>query len=792
MFLDVLLNPPAVLVWGLLSRGLGLVFLISFASLSAQILPMAGARGITPLADSLRAIERDFPSWRRYAYFPSLSWLSASDAFLSALPKLGMLAAISCIVGGPHAPYAFAFCYLAYLSLDRPIVLVYPWDCLLFEAGFWGMFLPASHVLPSFSTVAAPLPAVAWVYRLLVLRVIVGFGKHKFAGYTKQDSGFLKSFLANQPLPTPIGWLSQKLPLPALKLGLFLMFLVELPLPIAVFFPGPWCSAIGLFLAAFMVAIEVTGNFGYFNLAMIVVSLSWLDNTTARAFSFAGFFSESGPWFVHGVVALHTLLALIAFPFNTFCAQTFSLWSVWKRVRPGFLVWPFAFARALHPLRFVHAYGVFPPRSAIPGKLMPVIEATWDDREWHALRFAHAPTTESSRPTWCAPHHNRFDQAVVYEGLGLNESSVFRNIVGRWDPYGYGGVPAARMLLHRILEGNVPGQGFYDRTLERERGRPLAVRAGSYLFEPTTLAEAKESGRYWRRTQVGPHFGTLRHRSAQQHLAPGEDGYWDEPLPTPELWHYDDVIWLERSKLGRLMKRAERGEDVHALVTADADGLETADVERFWNDFLPRVASRHRADWHSLRATVTELRASYGRPQLHRFERIAARYGVLLFARMQPLFLAAGLPPMLGFGPAAIDVKTNYHLRMLACHIVLHGRAAVDAVMREPLAANQHVPAFSVRSGSYFDALFNYEQLVFRAQRLRALEAFTEFEGRTPPTPAQKGVLDYLQGVVRRAWGAVELGEFLKTQFTDPEDMIDVPETLPHWKLTADHEVVKL
>src|SRR5688500_17691015 len=93
------LDPP--LVWGLVSRGIGLVFLISFASLSWQVLPTAGARGITPIKDSLAAIAAHFPTWKRFLYFPSLLWLNQSDGFLRALPWIGMLAALGIIIGGP-------------------------------------------------------------------------------------------------------------------------------------------------------------------------------------------------------------------------------------------------------------------------------------------------------------------------------------------------------------------------------------------------------------------------------------------------------------------------------------------------------------------------------------------------------------------------------------------------------------------------------------------------------------------------------------------------------------------
>jgi hypothetical protein len=98
----------------------------------------------------------------------------------------------------------------------------------------------STRLLPDVHSVAAPLPAVVWVYRLLVFRVILGFGKHKFTGTTPQDIGFLKGFLVNQPLPTIPGWWSQKLPMWLLRVGLWSMFVVEVLMPGVAFFPGKW------------------------------------------------------------------------------------------------------------------------------------------------------------------------------------------------------------------------------------------------------------------------------------------------------------------------------------------------------------------------------------------------------------------------------------------------------------------------------------------------------------------------------------------------------------------------
>lgn len=780
--LEPLFDPSPELVWGLVSRGVGLVFLVSFLSLRGQVLALSGERGLTPIGDALRAIRRDFAAPQRFFYFPTLLWLNASDAALLALPWLGIVASSIIVVGGPYSPWAFLGCFLAYLSLDRPATLVYPWDCMLFEAGFWGMFLPATHVLPEIGAVEAPLPALAWVYRLLAFRVMFGFGKHKFLGTKREDHGFLKGFLVNQPLPTVVGWLSQKLPMAILKLGLVGMFLVEIPIPFAAFFPGPLSTIAALVTIGLMLAIWVTGNFGYFNIGLIVVALSWFDNRTARALSLSTFFSNDAPLFVHGLVALHTFLAALAFPFNTFCAHTWMMWSPWTRVRPRFLTWPIAFARLFHPFRCVHAYGVFPPQSPAPVKFAPVAEATWDGDRWEALEYRFYPTQETSRPKWCAPHHERFDQAVVYDGIGLNESCVYRNIVGRWDPYGSGGVPAALVLLHRLLEGTAPGDGFYDRRIEAGRGAPRAGRVRTYMLEPTTWVEARSSGKWWKRTLVGPHFPPMTK----------DDGYWDAPLPPPELWHFDDVIWLKRSRFGRVMERVARGESPHAAIRAGAEEIHADDVDAFWSDFVPGLAVRDRHDWKGIRAEVKRLRERHGRRRLHTFERIASRYAAFLFAKLEPLFLDQGIRPIFGNVEASLDVKTNYHLRLLTFHIVTEGRDAYDAVIRDPSLAARHAANMTMRSGNFLHAIFRYELLVYQSQKLRLLEASTAHAGRPPLSEKERLAKEKIDGVVKRLWGAVELTEFLKTQFTTEEDVLDVPENWPRFEFAADGEVRRI
>jgi len=785
--LQELASPSPSVIAGLLSRGLGVALLIFFASLYPQLVPMAGRRGLLPIHDALRATERDFPSAKRFLYFPTLLWISASDRALRAIGALGIGAALAICVGGPATPWMFAVCWIALLSLDRAMTLVYPWDSGLFEAAFWGMFLPATSVAAGLAAASGCHPAVLWAYRLLTFRIMLGFGKHKFVGTTPQDSGFLRGFLVSMPLPTRLGWLMQKLPMGVMKLGLVSMFVIEMLLPFGVFWPGPWSALFGVATIGLMLAIWATGNFGIFNLGMCVIALSCFDNESAARLQL---FAAGAPWTVQAVDAvfvLHCALAAIAFPFNTFCSFSWMMWSPWLRVRPRFLCWPVDLVRALQPFRLAHAYGVFSPRSGPASRITAVGEVSWDGETWHELTHPFWPTHERSVPKFCAPHHERFDQAVVYESIGLNESSPYRNIIGRWDPYGHGGASAARLLMRRVLSADLPGERFYDRGLERQWGPPRAVRVRSYLLEPTTLQELRTTGRWWRRTLIGPHYPPLERG----------DGQWDAPLPEPELWHYDDLIWLRRSRLGRLLQRAAAGEDADQLVQLDAPELTAADVEQFWQELVPLVHARHHASWSGLRATVRELRARHDEQALRRFERIANRYALCLYAKLEPLFLRAGWAFLKDdWRPApelrALPVRSFYELRTLCMALVAEGRDAYQAVLRDPQLAAAQAERLTQFAAHQLQAVFRYESFVFHAGKLRLLDRVSRQAGRAEPNEKQRAQQAKLDALVGRCWGSVPFIEFLKTQLTDPEDVLDVPEQWPSFAVTQSAEVLRV
>jgi len=166
-----------LIIWGLFPRLLGFVYLIAIASLYNQVLVFAGTKGIQPFYIQLTKIKEDYPGIRRFFYFPTLLWFNASDRLLKTLVVLGSLSACWAIYGGPYVFLALFFCWITYLSFDHCVELTFPWDCLLLEAGFLALFLPAINSLPQIQAAHEPLPVIAWAYRWLIFSIDVWFSK---------------------------------------------------------------------------------------------------------------------------------------------------------------------------------------------------------------------------------------------------------------------------------------------------------------------------------------------------------------------------------------------------------------------------------------------------------------------------------------------------------------------------------------------------------------------------------------------------------------------------------------
>jgi hypothetical protein len=742
--------PEPELVWGIFTRLVGVIYVVAFASMFGQITALVGDVGVMPVRLKLAAMRRDFPGIRRFLYFPSVLWISHGDRALRALVALGALSGVAVIYGGRASFPGILVGYVVFLSLDVALRLSFPWECVFFEMAAFGVFLPATLPLPALAATAAPAPAIAWAFRILLFRVVFGFGKFKFIGTTSQDTGYLKGFLINQPLPTVVAWFGQKLPLWALKLGLLSLFAVEIPGAALTLVPN-WIGLVGgAGVAGLMVVINLSGNFGYFNWIVLALVVPLLDVHTASSLAITTFFDPRGPLFTNLFVGLHTLGALLYFPFNSYVSQSWPRWPLWLGVRPGFLAAPVALLRVIEPLRLLHSFGVFPPRSMAPVRNVAIIEISDDGETWHELEYRFAMTRPEHRPRFMAPYMARWDQTLIYESYGTTEYSLAYAVANSGMPYGHAAFSDAECLLERILEGHFyEGVLFAKNTFGRTTA-PRFARMQTYVMVPTSLEEHAKTGKWWSRELIGPHYPAREQNPA----------FWQLWLPEPELFDVDDVVWRGRTPLSALLRRAAEGAPLAECVVAgagDPDPVTPHDVDRFWSEFFPLARTAERGDWTHLEDVAIALRRRFSAVELRCFERVLRRLALALETRLGPSFSSRTPAPF----------PTHYEFSLFIDDLVADGPEALQAAFEDPESALGRVSSFTLERGLYLTALFRLERLVWEAHKIRLLDSILVRAGERFPTSARAAQERKMEASLSNVWGVSRLTPFLRARFRD-------------------------
>jgi hypothetical protein len=154
-----------------------------------------------------------------------------------------------------------------------------------------------------------------------------------------------------------------------------------------------------------------------------------------------------------------------------------------------------------------------------------------------------------------------------------------------------------------------------------------------------------------------------------------------------------------------------------ALVRLDFPEATPADVERFWDELVPLIAATTRTSFDALPETKALVEQRFTRKQRRVQYRLLARFGLILLARLEPLYHHRGLKPL-------IPVRTNFHLAMLAHHVIGCGREAYLKAVQNPESVVEHVPALTPHTGLYALGVFRFEAMTFDAQKLRLLERY--------------------------------------------------------------------
>jgi hypothetical protein len=433
----------------LFGRALSLIYLVAFASFGMQVRGLIGSEGILPVSAYFR-IARDQLGAQAYWRVPTIFWWTHSDLALLSIAWGGVALAAISILAKSHSKWQrliFIILYVYYLSIVSAgqIFMSYQWDFLLLEAGFLAIFLR-----PSMSRV--------WLFQWLLVRLIFESGLVKI---TSHDPSWrhltaLAVHYETQPLPTPLAWYANQLPLWFQKASTALVLAVELSMTLLMLGPRRLKQIAAFATIALQVLILVTGNYTFFNYLTIALCLFLFDDAFFAGTRYKPV-TPARSKRVASVVLAAVVLILSFIPLDVAA-----------------------------PFGIVNRYGLF---AVMTTKRPEVeIEGSNDGQQWLPYIFRNKTGPMNRAPGWVAPFQPRLDWQMWFAALG-----TFRD-----NPW------FVRFAI-ALLEGSKPVLALLER--DPFGGKPpQQIRAVVYEYHFTTFDERRRTGNWWKREEKGMYF----------------------------------------------------------------------------------------------------------------------------------------------------------------------------------------------------------------------------------------------------------------------------------------------
>lgn len=475
--------------------GISIVYCLAFGSLVSQILLLFGQSGIYPIQSVVRYfLDASNPIETLFLKLPSILWWFNSDGVLQGMVIVGLISAVLCVCLHSFRRFGLVLCWFIYLSV---VVLGHPfmsfqWDVLLLEMGvlaFWMSWFPNSR-------------GIRFLLRWVLFRVLFGSGMVKLMSQDQSWQSFsaLQYHFWTQPLPHLGSFFAHQLSSGIHRILLFGMFLIELVVPFFIFFTSRFRQIAFFSINGLMIAIMMTGNYGFFNILVMVNSIVLLNDhaidrlrlffkrrtdimpnyscsptsdliyepiiTTVSSRKWRWRFIASKMIGGLNIVSM-TALFVLSFPLdlNRFLPKM-------AQIELG--------SRGVSIARswcLVNRYGLFSVMTTTRPEL--VFQGSKDGVRWKTYHFKWKTNDVFRRPQWAFPYHPRLDWQLWFAALGTFESN-------RW----LMGVLNGLATNHPRLIGALHDNPFLD-----DPPHYLRIMRQNYTF--TSLSEWWKTGQYW-------------------------------------------------------------------------------------------------------------------------------------------------------------------------------------------------------------------------------------------------------------------------------------------------------
>ncbi|MFT5170438.1 MAG: putative DCC family thiol-disulfide oxidoreductase YuxK [Candidatus Marinamargulisbacteria bacterium] len=458
-------------------KGLGCIYAVAFASLIPQAIGLWGRNGILPIDGFLKMVSSSVPG-SVFLALPSVFWLNASDGAITLLPWLGVGASLAIVFG--FSPRIFLFLtwlfYLSFVSAGQSF-LSFQWDLLLLETGFLSIFFAPMRWARQGQSETPPSKLVIFLYRLLLFRLIFASGLVKFAGHDAMWSAWmaLTVHYQTQPLPHFLSWYAHHLPAWFHTLSTMGVYVVEVMVPVLVFFNQRVRWVPFWAISALMGLILMTGNYCFFNLLAILLCFTLLDDVQikrlfpAKVWSWVAkptILKMRHPYAAMGLFVVTVVMVLLT---TSLEMHRFLGFQVQKPLVPLY--------RQARSFYLFGGYGLFANMTTVRREI--VIEGSLDGNRWESYVFKWKPSRLDLAPKWIQPYHPRLDWQMWFAALG-----------------DYRSYPWFNTLLWRLMNGESTVTRLFE-TDPFEGTVPKYIRAKSYIYTFSSPEQRKLTGQWW-------------------------------------------------------------------------------------------------------------------------------------------------------------------------------------------------------------------------------------------------------------------------------------------------------
>lgn len=454
-----------------LEKSMGLLFLIGFLNVVNQFKPLLGERGLLPVPLFAKQIGlKESPSV--FFFFPTnraftiCGWIGVA---LSAAVLSGVVHRYSWVLLLIWA--ALWVLYLSFVNVGQ-VFYGFGWESILLEAGAYAAFLGATNTTAQ--------PAVMWLFRWLLFRVMFGAGLIKLRGDSCwRDLTCLDYHYETQPMPNPLSWFFHHGPKWSKRGGVLFNHFAELIVPFGYFLPQPIASIAGALTILFQLLIFFSGNLSWLNALTLCLAFSCFDDRTLMALLPVHAPGTNTPDLAFRILTgaiLVLVIALSAKPVRNLLSSRQVMNTVYNR------------------FHFVGTYGAF--GGITRERFEIVIEGTDESvitgsTKWREYEFKGKPGDPSRLPPQIAPYHLRLDWLMWFAAMSsYHRHPWFVHLVAKL-------LQGDRAVLALLKKNPFPG------------GAPRYVRTLLYLYRFSSPAERKKTGLWWVREEVGAYFPTV-------------------------------------------------------------------------------------------------------------------------------------------------------------------------------------------------------------------------------------------------------------------------------------------